>query len=294
MNRKSGLGKGLGALLGDVEEESVIAADENVATTELDISLLDANDLQPRRAFDDEAMNALVNSIIQYGVITPLIVTPKSDGRFLIIAGERRFRASKRAGLKRVPVCIRECDRREIDELSLIENLQREDLNPIEVAEAIKLLMQNYRYTQEEVADRVGRSRSAVANDLRLLSLAPDVKKLVASGELSSGHARCLAVVKNEYTQKVLAERAITQNLSAREFEKLVKKTMTPQEEKPKATEQSEELRDLATRLQRVFATKVSILGNDKKGRIFIDYYTRDDLDRTVELTEKLEKLLGL
>jgi ParB family chromosome partitioning protein len=176
-----------------------------------------------------------------------------------------------------------------VREISLIENLQREDLNPIEMANAIRQLMDEFKLTQEEVADRIGKSRPAVANTLRLLSLANKVVDLVAAGRLSSGHARCLVTVSDEAAQFKLAMEGVDNKISVRDFEKKIKAFLTPKEEKPKASH-SIELQDLIDRMKRVFATKVSAVGKDYRGRIYIDYFTRDDLDRIVELTEYLEK----
>ena len=284
--RKGGLGKGLGALLSDIEEESIISSE---APGEMLLANIDPNVDQPRKSFEDGALAALTESIKRHGVITPLIVTPKADGRYMIIAGERRYRAATAAGLVSVPVVIRECTDVEIDELSLIENIQREDLNPIEVARAIRKLMDDYGYTQERAAERIGKARPTVANLLRLIELSAPVQELVANGRLSAGHARCLGVVSDPALQAELAEKGCDDKLSVREFEKLVKNTLNPKK-KTEAPAQSLELKDFVVRMQRTLATKVSLLGNDNKGRIFIDYYTRDDLARLEQMLACLEK----
>ena len=250
---------------------------------------IDPNVDQPRKQFDGDALAALVESIKKHGVITPLIVTPKPDGRYMIIAGERRYRAATAAGLVSVPVCVRECTPVQIDELSLIENIQREDLNPMEVARAIKKLMDDYGYTQEEAAERIGKARPTVANLLRLMDLSEPVQKLVESGRLSAGHARCLVVVADHKMQWELAEKGRDDKMSVREFEKLVKNTISPKQ-KAEPVKQSLELKDKVVRMQRTFATKVSMLGNDNKGRIFIDYYTPDDLSRLESMLAYLEQ----
>ena len=283
--RKGGLGRGLGALLSDIEEESVINSAE---TSEMLLSDIEPNIDQPRKQFDGEALAALVESIKTHGVITPLIVTPKPDGKYMIIAGERRYRAATAAGLVSVPVCVRECTQVQIDELSLIENIQREDLNPMEVARAIKKLMDDYGYTQEEAATRIGKARPTVANLLRLMDLSEAVQKMVESGHLSAGHARCLVVVSDEKTQWELAQKARDDRMSVRDFEKLVKNTVNPKK-KVEPQSQSLELKDMIVRMQRTFGTKVSLLGNDRKGRIFIDYYTPDDLARLESMLAYLE-----
>ena len=290
-----GLGKGLSALLSNSEEEydikgiEAISPEEANFAKELPITQIFPNVNQPRKVFDEVALNELANSIRVHGVISPIIVV-KQDGGYMIIAGERRWRASKKAGLFTIPAIVREYTPKQVKEISLIENLQREDLNPIETAVAIKQLMDDYKYTQEEVADRIGKSRPAVANTLRLLSLSSYVTELVSSGKLSAGHARCLVVVSEE-GQKELADKCIKDALSVRDFEKLVKNYLNPPKKKEEnKTEQSLELIDLVQRLQRAFATKVSAIGNDNKGRIYIDYYTRDDLDRIVDILNTIER----
>lgn len=283
--RKGGLGRGLGALLSDIEEESVI---NSVETSEMLLSNIEPNIDQPRKQFNDDALAALVESIKTHGVITPLIVTPKPDGKYMIIAGERRYRAATAAGLVSVPVCVRECTQVQIDELSLIENIQREDLNPMEVARAIKKLMDDYGYTQEEAAERIGKARPTVANLLRLMDLTDAVQKMVEDGHLSAGHARCLVTVADSDLQWELAQKARGDRMSVRDFEKLVKNTLNPKK-KPDSAKQSLELRDMVVRMQRTFGTKVSLLGNDNKGRIFIDYYTPDDLSRIESILSYLE-----
>ena len=258
--------------------------------TEVEISSVFANPNQPRKVFDETALKELADSIAKHGVIMPIIVN-KSGDRFMIIAGERRFRASKLAGLDKVPVIIKNYTERQIKEISLIENLQREDLNPIEAATAMRSLMTDYGLTQEDLADRIGKSRPAIANTLRLLSLAPEVIKMVANGALSAGHARALISVP-ESDQIKFAEAAIKDGASVREVEKRVKDYFEPPEVKAKKKikiELSAELKELIGDMQRVFGTKVNAIGNDKKGRIYIDYYTRDDLDRLSELVEYLK-----
>lgn len=292
--KKGGLGRGLSALLSSTEEEYENAQDDSGAKksegapTEIALALIDPNVNQPRKTFDEAAMTELANSIRMHGVISPIILVKNGD-RYMIIAGERRYRAAKKAGLMTIPALVRDYTPQQVKEISLIENLQREDLNPIETANAIKQLMDEYKYTQEEVADRIGKSRPAIANTLRLLTLSQPVIDLVAEGRLSSGHARCLVVVPDAEAQLKLANSALDNKISVREFEKMVKAYLTPKTEKQKV-EQSMELKDLIARMQRTFATKVSALGNDRRGRIYIDYYNRDDLDRIVDLVGVLER----
>lgn len=302
MDRKKGLGRGLESLFGIYDEES----DKNITNeqtqkatesgnkdgvTELEIGLIYPNPNQPRKHFDEEALQELSSSIKTHGVIQPLVVNKGDDGRYMIIAGERRWRASNMAGLEKVPVVIKNYTEKQIKEISIIENLQREDLNPIEAARAIKQLMDEYNLTQEVVSDRIGKSRSSVANTLRLLSLYPDVIKMIEDGRLSSGHARSLVVIDDTTQQIKLAKQAADGKMSVRDLEKAVKNYLNPKKQTPtKVAEQSLELKELINEMQRVFATKVSAIGNDNKGRIYIDYYSRDDLDRLADMIELLKK----
>ena len=297
MKNSRGLGKGLSALFSETEEDygkSLLFEEREEQTTkgvnEVDISLVFANPNQPRKAFDPTALQELADSIAKHGVIMPIIVNRSGD-RYMIIAGERRYRASKLAGLSTVPVIIKNYTERQIKEISLIENLQREDLNPIEAANAMKSLMTDYGLTQEDLADRIGKSRPAIANTLRLLSLTPEVRKLVENGSLSAGHARALISLP-ELDQNKMANSIVKEGSSVREVEKKVKEYfMTPEEKarKKQRSELSNELRELVAEMQRVLGTKVNAIGNDNKGRIYIDYYTRDDLDRLSEIIEFLK-----
>lgn len=295
-----GLGRGFASLMGlnDLDDlttqqpqQAAPASDATAATANGDnvvrISLLDIdpNREQPRKNFDEEALNELAESIRVHGVIQPIVVTPIGK-RFMIIAGERRFRASKLAGQTDIPAIIRQYTPQQIKEISLIENLQREDLSPIEAARAIKTLMTEFNMTQEVAADRIGKSRSAVANTLRLLTLSDDVIALIEQGRLSAGHARTLVVVP-PVNQLQLALKGCDNQLTVREMEKLVREFLNPKPKKEKpVVEESKELKSLVSNMQRAFATKVSALGNGRKGRIYIDYFTSDDLDRICALVE--------
>ena len=273
------LGRGLGSLLGglnDIEEQ-------NVQTNEIEISLIDRNTDQPRKNFEPASLQELANSIKQHGVIQPIIVTKKGT-RYMIIAGERRFRASKMAGLKTIPAIVREYNAQEVKEIGLLENIQREDLNPIECALAMKELMEKYSYTQESLADRLGKSRPMVANTLRLLNLCPEVIEMVASGKLSAGHARCLVVVTDPEIQLRLAKIAVNKKVTVRDLEKEVKNMQNPKQAKPAPKKLSLEMNDFVTNLERKLSTKVAIKGNEKKGQIVINYYNKDDLDRIYEV----------
>lgn len=292
---KKGLGRGLESLFAMYDEEignenitnvssNVPVEKTNNGVMEIEISKLMPNPNQPRKNFDEEALNDLAKSIKVHGVIQPIVVNKEQDGKYLIIAGERRYRASKIAGIEKVPAIVKNYTEKQIKEISIIENLQREDLNPIESARAIKQLMEEYSLTQEEVAERIGKSRSNIANTIRLLSLYPDVLKMVEDGSLSAGHARCLVVVEDSADQIRLANMTIKGKWNVRDLEKAVKKAQNPVSAPKNKVEQSLELKDLIEKLQKTFATKVSAIGNDNKGRIYIDYYTRDDLDRISDL----------
>lgn len=293
---KKGLGKGLEALFSvydeevEKEEKTTGSNDKSInfdkdGVLEISINDIHPNPNQPRKNFDQSALEELAQSIKNHGIIQPLVVN-KEDNGYMIIAGERRWRASKIAGLEYVPCIVKNYTEKQIKEIALIENLQREDLNPVEAAKAIKQLMDEYNFTQEVVADRIGKSRPNVTNLLRLLSLYPDVLKLVENGRLSAGHARCLVVVSDYTAQLKFANMACDNKMSVRDLEKTVKNYLNPKKLSNQKSEQSVELKELVNEMQRVFSTKVSVIGNDKKGRIYIDYYSRDDLDRIAELIE--------
>ena len=256
---------------------------------ELAVSEVFPNPEQPRKAFDENALKELAASILKHGVIQPITVA-ESHGGYMIVAGERRFRASVLAGLKTVPAIVKDYDEREIKEVALLENLQLEDLNPIEEARALKRLMDEFDLTQDEVAERLGKSRSAVANTLRLLNLSPEATRLVQRGELTAGHARAL-VTMPFVKQSAIARKAVKEGWSVRELEAFLRKLngKTPDRQPERKKEICLELSDLVNRMQRVFGTKVSAIGNDDKGRIYIDYFTRDDLDRLSELVDYAE-----
>ena len=280
-----GLGRGLSALFSDTEEayENARAEfDDNAAgPAELPIEDIFPNPHQPRKTFDENALNDLANSIREHGVISPIVV--------------RRYRAAIRAGLEKIPAIVRDLSDKEVQEISLIENLQREDLNPIEAATGMKRLMEEFGLTQEMLAERLGKSRPAIANTLRLLSLADEVVDLVREGKLSSGHARTLVPVAKE-AQIALAGECVKNGWSVREMERAVKQFLNPPEVLDKEKEKknavaSAELKHLVERLRSTLKTKVSLIGTDKKGRIYIDYYTRDDLDRISELLDIIDRM---
>ena len=262
----------------------------NAGVEEIEIALIDTNPNQPRKNFDKDALAELAKSISQHGVIQPIIVAPKG-GRYEIIAGERRYRATQQAGLGKIPAIVRDYNDMERKEIALIENLQREDLNPIEEAMAYKTLMGQYNLTPEELANKLGKGRPTVANSLRLLHLAPAVQEMLVSGRLTAGHARALVIIKDPAVQVSYAMAAKDKQLSVRQLEFMVQKYVNP-EKKKKAprTPLAAELKGLVNDMQRVFATKVKAVGSNDKGRIFIDYYTKDDLQRIFELIEVLKE----
>ncbi len=290
-NQNKGLGRGLGALLGDAALES--SSPESVLT--LPISQIETCATQPRKRFDEEALADLADSIREHGIIQPITVRKLASGYHQIIAGERRWRAARMAGLREVPVVVIEADDRKAMELAMIENLQREDLNPMEEAEGYRALMEGYNLTQEEAAARVGKSRSAVANSMRLLNLAPAVRKLVEEGRLSGGHARTLLPLPAAAQEKT-AESVISGDLSVRQTETLVKKLLEAKPEKKKddrgmisvnyAEAAAHELTEHLGRSCRIVSGK-------KKGRLEIEYYGVDDLNDLLDALHTLRRKTG-
>ncbi|MBR2324347.1 MAG: ParB/RepB/Spo0J family partition protein [Clostridia bacterium] len=290
MAGQRGLGKGLNALFGETAEEYEQAIKEAEAggVRELALTSIFPNENQPRKNFDDEALTELKDSILLHGVINPIVVNKAGD-KYMIIAGERRYRASVLAGLDKIPAIIMDISEKKVREIALIENLQREDLNPIEAAKGIKELMERYGMTQEAVSERISKSRSNVANLLRILNLPLEVVVMIENNELSVGHAKCLAGISSEKEIIRLANLAKNKGMSVRDLEKLVKSLSEPKPQK-KIVIQSTELKDLVSRMQVAFGTKVKAVGTEEKGRIVIDYFTRDDLDRISELLEKIKE----
>jgi ParB family chromosome partitioning protein len=276
--KPSGLGRGLGALLGDD-----VMKTEASGQLYLPISQVESHSGQPRKYFDEEALAELAESIREHGIIQPLTVRKLSSGYYQIIAGERRWRAARMAGLNEVPAIVIEADDRKAAELAMIENLQREDLNPMEEAAGFHSLMENYHMTQEEAAQRVGKSRSAVANSLRLLNLTEPVRAMVEDGRLSAGHARTLLPLSPALQEKT-AETVVNSGLSVRQTEALVKRLQAEprqkEEKDPNAVDYTAEAqKDLAARLGR----GVKIVSGRKKGRIELEYYGMDDLNDLLE-----------
>lgn len=305
MTKKTGLGKGLGAFFGEdiVEESLKVSSSENpVALKEeeesgkelfIKVNQIEPNKEQPRKLFEEEQLNELADSISKYGVLQPLLVQKKGE-LFEIIAGERRWRAARLAGLKEVPVVIREYSKQEAMEIALIENVQREDLNPIEEAMAYQQLIEEFELKQDEIATRVSKSRAAVTNSLRLLRLDKRVQDMLVNGDISSGHARAILAIEDGDYQYEIAEKTVKEHLSVREIEKLVKLLSKPKKEKQEKNKNDESLevifQNLEERMKSIMGTKVCINKKDKnKGRIEIEYYSVIELERIVELIESIK-----
>ncbi|AEY64303.1 ParB/RepB/Spo0J family partition protein [Clostridium sp. BNL1100] len=278
---KKGLGKGLGAL---ISNESL---GEESGILQLRINELEPNIGQPRKNFDDEKLIQLAESIKQHGIIQPIIVK-KEDNTYTIIAGERRWRAAKLAGLADVPVIVKDFSNKQTMEVALIENLQREDLNPIEEAEAFLHLMDEYNLTQEQIAATIGKSRPSIANSLRLLGLTNEVRKFIISGELTSGHARTLVIIQDKELQQKAAEFIIENKLSVRETENYVKKLCKGDNKDRKKTEvNNPELIDVENKLKNILGTRVKLQSKNNKGKITIEYYSNDELERLLDFFYK-------
>lgn len=290
--KKTGQGLGLNELFKNYSSE-ISTYDStgvlNKGVEELDINLIRRNPDQPRKAFDEEKLNELATSIKSYGIIQPISVVKRGDF-YIIIAGERRYRAAQRAGLEKVPVIIRDYDEQKCQEVALIENLQREDLNPIEEALAYKDLITAFGITQEEIAEKFGKARSTITNVMRLLHLPKEVQELIREGKVSIGHAKLLleGKIRNDAEIQIkLANEVAKRNLSVRSLAIMIN-TLGKAEKAPANTDQSDEIKELVISMDRVFGTKTKIVGNEKKGRIYIDYYKSDDLNRIYDLINKL------
>lgn len=299
--RKGGLGKGIDSLIPnkvnkpEEKSEAQIKNEKSVEGVHVTINKVEPNRDQPRKNFDEDALLELSESIKQFGVLQPLLVQDKKD-YYEIIAGERRWRAAKLAGLKEVPVIIKDLTDQEVVEISLIENIQRENLNPIEEAFAYKRLLTEFHLKQDEVAERVSKSRTAVTNSMRLLKLNEKVQQMVIDDMISTGHARALLGINDFEKQYTTAQKIFDEKLSVRETEKLVKKIQqekdNPPKETPKIDEKMEVIyHDLEERMKEILGTKVSInQKDDKKGKIEIEYYSMDELDRIIDLMRTISK----
>ena len=294
---KKGLGKGLNLLFDDnVNEESskapeqkAAAADDNPSgVTYVKLSKIEPNKKQPRKTFDKEKIEVLADSIKENGLIQPIIITEGENGMYKIVAGERRWRACKKAGMKEIPVLIRDYSDEQVAEVALVENLQREDLNPIEEALGYNLLMTEFSMTQETVSQKVGKSRSAVANSLRLLTLNDDIKNLLINGVMTGGHARAILSVEGDELRAAMAKRITDDGLNVRQAEALARQLSRKAtvRAKPPAKSASElaAFEDMERKLSSSFGTKVKISSNGKKGKIEIEYFGNDDLDRIINM----------
>ena len=295
--KKSGLGKGLDALIpagnkkAPVKKETEPVIIEKIVEKKgvetLKITEVEPNREQPRKNFNEDALLELSDSIKQYGVIQPLIVQKKGD-HYEIIAGERRWRAAKMAGIKEIPVIIKDYSDQQVMEISLIENIQREDLNPIEEAEGIRQMIETYGLTQEEVSKSVGKSRPYIANSLRLLRLPETVRKYVEDGSLSTGHAKAIAAVSDEKKQIELAEVAIRDGLSVRQLEKLAQQDKSGVKTRSSVKQKTADVKRVEEDLKNALGTKVTLNQKGKKGKIEIEFYSKDELERLIELLKKL------
>lgn len=282
---KKGLGQGLDSIFTNDLYSSIDEIDEK-NFSELKISEIEPNINQPRKYFDKDEIKSLSDSISEYGLLQPILVTQNSNNTYTIVAGERRWRAAKQAGLKSIPVIIRKYSSQEIAEISLIENIQREDLNPIEEALAYKSLLDQFDLTQEMVSVRIGKSRSAIANSLRLLSLDNSIQKLVASGDISGGHARAILSINDIDLQKALAKRIIEDGLNVRQTEVLSKQLQkTPKRNyNIQKSAYDIQIEDITNKLSSQLGTKVKISHGAKKGKIEIEYYSDSDLERLLDI----------
>jgi ParB family chromosome partitioning protein len=286
MASNKGLGKGLGALLGDFSEEPL----EQSAYRELPIYKVEPNPDQPRREFDEEELQALADSITVHGVIQPLTVREMPNGYYQIIAGERRWRAARIAGLSDVPVVVIEADDKKAMELALIENLQRQDLNPVEEAMGYQSLIEEYGLTQEETAERVGKSRPAVANTLRLLSLTPEVLEKLKLGQLTAGHARAILTLKSEKKQLEAAQKIIALALSVRQAETLCKNMLKEKPQQKEITFAVDYVAECEKSLSKHLGRGVKIVNGKRKGRFELEFYGEEDLQNLLDALMKIQK----
>ena len=286
MASPKGLGKGLGALLGDFSEE----IPENSAYQMLPIYKVEPNRSQPRQDFDEEELQALADSIEEHGIIQPLTVRQLDSGYYQIIAGERRWRAARIANLAEIPVVVIEADDRKAMELALIENLQRQDLNAVEEALGYQSLMEDYGLTQDEAAKRVGKSRPAVANSLRLLGLCPEVLEKLRKGELTAGHARAILTLKSEKKQQEAAQKIIALGLSVRQAELICKNMCREPKEEPEQPLKIDYVAECEKQLSKHLGRGVKIVNGKRKGRFELEFYGQDDLQVLLDALMKIQK----
>lgn len=278
MSKKLALGKGLGAL---IPED--INVKEEVEKNLININLIRSNDKQPRKNFDNEKIAELAQSIKEHGIIQPIIVTKKDD-YYVIVAGERRWRAAKLLGLKEIPALVMDLSEKNILEISLIENIQRQDLNPIEEAISYKKLLTDFNLTQEELSKRIGKSRVSITNTLRLMNLCDTVKQYLIDEVITEGHGRVLLSVTDEKLQCELAQKVIDENLSVRELERVIKNLNSEKKERKKKDELDPYYKEITEKLQDYLGTKVNISNKNNKGKIEIEYYSNEDLQRILEI----------
>lgn len=293
--QKKGLGKGLDVLFQSYESSYPAETESAPAPTDqrfdesavmrIDINTIDPNRDQPRSRFDEEKIQSLAESIRQHGLVQPILLKPHGGERYLLVAGERRWRAARLAGLTRIPAIVKGFSDQEVLEIALVENLQRENLNPMEEAEGIRQLMDRFGLTQEKVAERLGKSRPAVANALRLLALPEDIQTMVREGQLSPGHARAILSIEDPEAQRLAAQRIASKGLSVREAEAMAKK---PSKEKPpkEETPKSPYVIDLEDQLCERLGTKVYVQPGEKKSVIQIEYYSDQDLQRILDIIQ--------
>ena len=285
MSKKFGLGKGLNALIPEetkVNEETI----ENKGVDLIDINLIKSNENQPRKRFDDEKIMELSESIKHNGIIQPIILK-KDKKNYTIVAGERRWRAAKLSGLKEVPAIVMDLTEKQVMEISLIENIQRQDLNSIEEANAYKRLLNEFELTQDELSKRLGKSRTAITNTMRLLNLSEDVQQYLIEGVISEGHGRVLLGIEDEKLQYEIAQKVIDDKISVRELESVVrnlKKSKDDNKKKKQCEDLSPYYNDVTNKLQNYFGTKVNITNKNNKGKIEIEYYSEDDLQRILDI----------
>ena len=283
MGKKFSLGKGLSALIPEDVEDQEQDKKGNIL---IPLNEIKNDNNQPRKAFDSDKIAELTESIKTHGIIQPLILRKSEDGLYIIVAGERRWRAAKLAGLKEVPAIVMDLSERDVLEISLIENIQRQDLNPIEEALAYKKLLNEFKLTQEDLSKRIGKSRTAITNTMRLMNLDSRVQQYIIEGIISEGHGRALLGIKDEEIQYELSQRVIDENLSVRELERLVKKIAEgkTKEEKDRVEELNPYYKEIKNQLQNYFGTKVNISNRNNKGKIEIEYYSEDDLQRILDI----------
>lgn len=282
--KRKGLGKGVGALLGENRQEP---ERESIAEKEVEflpVSMIEPNPLQPRKTFEEDSLLELAESIKNFGVLQPILVI-KKEKTYEIITGERRWRAAKLAGLKEMPVMIKHLSEKELAEISLIENIQREDLNIMEEAGAYKRLLEEFALTHDELAARIGKSRTAITNTLRLLALSPAVQKMTADGMISMGHARCLLAIPDEQQQAEIGMMIFDKQLSVRETENYIKSLTKPAKPAPEAGKLSPEMKEVERRMAEHFGSKVTLTARkNNSGKIEINYTSMEDLDRILDI----------